>query len=200
LHLSPLLGTCPPPENGWKRRFAEGFIRKFLDLLNTLSAEQAQPFAPLAGLGPSGFAGCRRLGRPSSGRVRADRHLHTGFGIFSSPALISLFFKFIFYRKNFARPLVSGNSDPLALLWLWLVPKLGLTLLGLFLLLAGFSAMCKERHSFRSGPAHPHQTKIQMADAIQAPGNGHFSAGEVSAQDGHFHRPLRAVGLGGLPL
>lgn len=42
-----------------------------------------------------------------------------------------------------------GNADPGALLWLWTVPRLVATLAGLYLILAGFSAMCKERNSFR---------------------------------------------------
>uniref|UniRef100_A0A183C1X6 Frizzled-4 n=1 Tax=Globodera pallida TaxID=36090 RepID=A0A183C1X6_GLOPA len=42
-----------------------------------------------------------------------------------------------------------GNADQNALLWLWIVPRSVSTLLGLYLILAGFSSMCKERNCFR---------------------------------------------------
>ncbi|KAL3102182.1 hypothetical protein niasHS_003591 [Heterodera schachtii] len=42
-----------------------------------------------------------------------------------------------------------GNADQSALLWLWTVPRSSSALLGLYLILAGFSAMCKERNHFR---------------------------------------------------
>nr|CAD2150266.1 unnamed protein product [Meloidogyne enterolobii] len=43
-----------------------------------------------------------------------------------------------------------GNLNPLTLFWFWIIPRLLIILIGFFLLLAGFSSMCKERNKFKN--------------------------------------------------
>uniref|UniRef100_A0A1I8B9K7 G_PROTEIN_RECEP_F2_4 domain-containing protein n=2 Tax=Meloidogyne hapla TaxID=6305 RepID=A0A1I8B9K7_MELHA len=43
-----------------------------------------------------------------------------------------------------------GNFAPLTLFWFWIFPRILITLIGFFLLLAGFSSMCKERNKFKN--------------------------------------------------